>query len=72
MHDKMPNMRGSDDRGEGARWGDEPPVHLRELPGGLVIVQGPPIPLRRRFRSVSSRTNDSGVSQTSQVNLLED
>jgi hypothetical protein len=68
----LPRMPQADESSEGARGGDEPPVHLQELPGGVVIVRRAPIPLRRRFRSFSPRPDDSGVSQTLQVNLLED
>lgn len=68
----LPKLPEPDDTGESARGGGEPPVHLQYLPGGVVIVRRAPIPLRRRFRSLSSRPDVSGVSQTFQVNLLED
>jgi hypothetical protein len=68
----LPRLPDPDDACESARGGNEPPVDLLYLPGGVVIVRRAPIPLRRRFRSLSSRPDVSGVTQTFQVNLLED
>lgn len=68
----MSNMQRNDADTGSARGGEEPPADLQELPGGVVVVRREPIPLRRRVRSSSSRPDVSGVSQTLQVNLLED
>lgn len=68
----MSDMQANDGPTRSPAGGDEPPADLQELPGGVVVVRREPIPLRRRVRSSSSRPDVSGVSQTLQVNLLED
>lgn len=69
---KVSDVQWSDKASADETKGEEPPCDLRELRGGVVVVSRPPIPLRRRFRSLSSRPVVDGVTQTFQVNLLED
>jgi hypothetical protein len=50
----VPIVWWSDERTTDEGWGAEPPAHLLELQGGVVIVRRPSIPLRQRFRAFST------------------
>jgi hypothetical protein len=54
------------------RWSEKPIVCFKEMPGGVVIVRGAPIPLRGRFGPRVTRPDVEAIAQLLQVNLLED
>lgn len=51
---EVPYVWRSDERVEDSRGRDEPPAHLYELPGGVVVVQRDALPLRRRSPAFSA------------------